>query len=178
MMHDSLKRASDLSRAGTLADMPRRQMIEATIGDASLSQMRFVSFKVNHFRSVASLFRWYRLLIYFALHILGDILLGRDARKRRAVWLRRAFERNGGSFVRLGIHLSMRIDFVPWAYCNELSCMTDRMKPFPIAEAVATVERTTRKPLSATFESFDPEPIISTSVACTYQAVLTTGKKV
>ena len=88
-MHDSLKTASDIARAGILADMPRRQLIEATIGDASLSQMRFVTFKVNHFRSIASLFRWYQVLIYFGLHILGDILLGRDARKRRAVWLRR-----------------------------------------------------------------------------------------
>lgn len=177
-MHDSLKTTSDTSQAGVLADMPRRQMIEATIGDASLSQMRFVTFKVNHFRSIASLFRWYQLLIYFGLHILGDILLGRDAPKRRAVWLRRAFERNGGSFVKLGIHLSMRIDFVPWAYCNELSCMTDRMKPFSIEQAVATVERSTGKPLAATFQSFDPEPIISTSVACTYQAILLSGEKV
>ncbi len=177
-MHDSLSTASDISRAGKLADMPRRQMIDATIGDASLSQMRFVTFKVNHFRSLMSLLRWYQLLVYFALHVLGDILTGRDNPRQRATWLRRAFERAGGAFIRLGIHLSMRIDFVPWAYCNELSCMTDRMKPYPIAEAVATVERTTRKPLSATFESFDPEPIISTSVACTYQAVLTSGKKV
>ncbi len=177
-MHDSLKTASDISRAGILADMPRRQLIEATIGDASLSQMRFVTFKVNHFRSIASLFRWYQVLIYFGIHILGDIMLGRDARKRRAVWLRRAFERNGGSFVKLGIHLSMRIDFVPWAFCNELSCMTDRMKPFPVAQAVATIERSTGKPLSATFQDFDPEPIISTSVACTYQAILQSGEKV
>jgi ubiquinone biosynthesis protein len=56
--------------------------------------------------------------------------------------------------------------------------MTDKWEPFPIAQAIETVERSTGKPLSATFQRFDPEPIISTSVACTYQAEMRDGKKV
>jgi len=127
---------------------------------------------------MASFFGWLQLLLYFFLNIAVDILRGKDSPDQRAARLRRAFERKGGSFVKLGIHLSMRLDFMPWAYCNELSCMTDRMPPFPVAQAVETVEQSTGKPLSALFSQFDPEPIISTSVACLYQAILLDGEKV
>ena len=98
--------------------------------------------------------------------------------RRRAVRLRRVFEREGGSFVKLGIHLSIRVDFLPWIFCNELSRMTDRMKPFPASQAISIIEGSTGKPLSATFSQFDPEPILSSSVANTYQAILRSGVEV
>lgn len=177
-MHDFLKTASNDQQTGILADLPRRPFIEASGEDASLSQMRFVSFKVHHLQALASFFRWLQLLLHFIFSVGFDILVRRDSPEQRAIRLRRAFERQGGSFVKLGIHLSMRLDFMPWAYCNELSCMTDRMEPFPVEQAVETVERSTGKTLSATFIRFDPDPIISTSVACTYQAILQDGEKV
>lgn len=176
-MLDSQKPVSENQRTGVLTELPRRRFIDVSVGDASLSQMRFVSFKVNYFRSVISLLRWYQLLLYFLLKIVVDIILGRDTPKRRALWLRRAFERQGGSFVKFGLHLSMRIDFVPWVYCNELSCMTDRMKPIPVAKAVEVIERSTGKPLSAIFQQFDPEPISASSINCIYQAVFRDGGK-
>src|SRR4030095_16599344 len=127
MVPDSLQSISEDERGGVLAGLPRRKFIEASVGDASLSQMRFVSFKPNRLRSITSLLRWYQLLLYFGLNTFLDILLGKDTPKRRASRLRRAFEREGGSFIKLGLQLSLRLDFVPWDYCNELSCMTDRM---------------------------------------------------
>ena len=175
-MHSSPVR--DDQHPGVLAELPRRQFLDVSAGDASLSQMRFIAFKVNHLRSVARLFSWFQLLFYFVFNIGIDILLRRDTAKRRALSLRRAFERNGGSFIKLGLHLSMRLDFMPWVYSNELSCMTDRREPFPVAQAIATIERSTGKPLAQTFAQFDPDPIISTSVACIYQAILHSGKKV
>ena len=161
-----------------MAELPRRRFLEVSNGDAPLSQMRFVAFQTHRVYSFRRLFTWLKLLLYFLLNTLKDILLGRDSTERRAVRLRRAFERQGGSFVKLGIHLSMRVDFMPWMFCNELSRMTDRMKPFPIAEAISIIERSTGKPLSATFAEFDPEPILSSSVANTYQAALQSGEKV
>ena len=56
--------------------------------------------------------------------------------------LRLALEQAGGSFVKLGQQLAMRIDLVPWAYCIELSKMLDRMPPFPAEQALAAIERT------------------------------------
>ncbi len=178
IMQDSAKAATNAQQAGVIADLPRRQFIEVSEGDISLSQMRFVSFKVNHFRAVASFLRWLQLILNFFLNIVVDFLLGRNSPEQRALRLRHAFEHEGGSFIKLGIHLSMRLDFMPWAYCNELSCMTDRMEPFPVAHAIETIQRSTGKALSATFIRFDPDPIISTSVACIYQAILYTGEKV
>ncbi|HKY55947.1 MAG TPA: AarF/ABC1/UbiB kinase family protein [Anaerolineales bacterium] len=163
---------------GVLAELPRRQFIEVSNEDASLSQMRFVSFKVNHWRAIASFLRWCQLLLNFYFNIILDTLSERDSPAQRALRLRNAFEREGGSFIKLGIHLSLRLDFMPWVYCNELSCMTDRMKPFPVAQAIEIVERSTCRSLSELFRRFDPDPIISTSVACIYQAFLHDGEKV
>jgi ubiquinone biosynthesis protein len=164
--------------SGVLAELPRRQLLEVSNEEATLSQMRFVGFQTHRVHSFRRLFTWLKLLLYFLLNTLKDILLGRDTTERRAVRLRRAFERQGGSFVKLGIHLSMRVDFMPWVFCNELSRMTDRMKPFPFTDAISIIERSTGKPLAATFAQFDPEPILSSSVANTYQAVLQSGDKV
>jgi len=177
-MHNVSDSVSEGQRSGILADLPRRRFLDVSLGDASLSQMRFISFKVNHFRSFAGLLKWFQLILYFISNIGIDIVLRRDTPKRRALCLRRAFERNGGSFVKLGLHLSMRLDFMQWTYSSELSCMTDKRDPFPVAQAIETVERSTGKPLAAVFQRFDPEPIISTSVACIYQAILQSGQKV
>jgi ubiquinone biosynthesis protein len=176
--HNSAEGANGRWSGGVLADLPRRQFIEVSHGDGSLSQMRFVSFKVNYLRALASFFRWCQLILNFYFNIFLDILSGRDSPAQRAFRLRNAFEREGGSFIKLGLHLSLRMDFMPWVYCNELSCMTDRMKPFPVAQAIEIVERSTGKALSETFRRFDPDPIISTSVACIYQAFLHDGEKV
>src|SRR5688572_25197288 len=170
-------RANGRKARGILADLPRRKFIEVSNEDASLSQMRFVSFKVNHLRAFASFLRWCQLILIFYFSIFLDVLSGKDSHSQRALRLRRAFEREGGSFIRLGLHLSMRLDFMPWVYCNELSCMTDRMEPFPVAQAIEIVERSTGKVLSNLFQRFDPDPIISTSVACIYQAILQDGEK-
>ena len=177
-MSDASNPVRDGQHAGILADLPRRRFLDVSAGDASLSQMRFISFKVNRFRTFQRLLSWLQILFYFLLNIIVDILLRRDSPKRRAARLRRAFEREGGSFVKLGLHLSMRLDFMPWVYSRELSTMTDRQAPFPVSQAIATIERSTGKPLSATFAQFDPDPIISTSVACIYQAFLLDGEKV
>jgi ubiquinone biosynthesis protein len=176
-MPDFSSRVTDGQRSGILAGLPRRRFLDVSVGDASLSKMRFISFKLNHLRSLMCLLSWMQLLFYFLVNISIDIFLRRDTPKKRALHLRRAFERNGGSFVKLGLHLSMRLDFMPWVYSSELSCMTDRREPFPVEQAIATIERSLGKPLSAIFMRFDPVPITSTSVACIYQAILHDGEK-
>ena len=164
--------------SGVIADLPRRTFLDVSTGDSALSQMRVVSFKTSRARSIRRIFTWFRLIINFYINTLIEKLLGRDSLERRAVRLRSIFERNGGSFIKLGLHLSMRVDFMPWVFSNELSSMSDRMEPFPVKETIAIIEKSTSKPLTAIFTRFDPEPILSTSVACFYQAFLRTGEKV
>ena len=150
---------------GVIVDLPRRQMIKVTNPDTELPQMRFVTFPVNDLLAFKRFLEALRLLWFFAANTLLDALLGRRSAARSAGHLRHAFERAGGSFIKLGIHLSMRVDLVPWTYSNELACMADRMEPFPVEQAIAIIERTTKKPLAASFQVFDPHPISSSSVA-------------
>ena len=163
---------------GKLAELPRRQFLEFPASEGSLSQMRFMSFEAKPRQILISFFRWLHLLFDYLFHSFIDFFLFRDSPERRATRLRQAFERKGGSFIKLGIHLSLRLDFLPWVYCNELSFMTDSMVPFSTNQAVEIIERSTNRPLASLFSQFDPDPIISTSVACTYQAVMLKGENV
>jgi predicted unusual protein kinase regulating ubiquinone biosynthesis (AarF/ABC1/UbiB family) len=129
-------------------------------------------------RSFIRLFAWMRVILTIGLGNFFDQLLRRDTIERRAVRFRRALERAGGTFVKLGQQLAMRVDLLPWAYCVELSKMLDRMTPFPTAEALQAVERTIKRPWQEVFAVFDPKPVGSASLACVFQATLKDGSKV
>src|SRR5688572_18329369 len=111
----------------------------------------------------------------------GDVIdkvLRHHTSARSAVRFRKVLERAGGTFVKLGQQLAMRVDLLPWAYCVELSKMLDRMAPFPVEEALQAVERTMKRPWQDVFSVFDPAPVGSASLACVYQALLKDGTKV
>jgi ubiquinone biosynthesis protein len=130
-------------------------------------------------QSLRRLFGWLRVAVVIRLGDFFDqIFIRRNLIERRAVRFRRTLERAGGTFVKLGQQMAMRIDLLPWAYCVELSKMLDRMVPFPIEEALAAVERTIQRPWQEVFDVFDPKPIGSASLACVYQATLKDGTKV
>ena len=105
-------------------------------------------------------------------------MLGRASVPRSAVRFRETLERTGGSFIKIGQQLSLRADLLPYAYCAELSKLLDRTNPIPTSQAIDVIERSLGLPLSAIFESFDPNPIGSASLACVYQARLKTGEHV
>lgn len=168
----------DPHRPGRLASLPRRQFVQAKVGDTAPPKMRFVSFRAGRWQVCRRLLVWLALLLHFAGGVLGDWLWGKDTPERRAVRLRSAFERAGGTFVKIGQHMAMRLDLIPWEYSVELSRMVDKVPPFPLEQAVAKIERVTQQPLADTFTQFDPEPVGSTAVACVYQARLHDGQKV
>ena len=111
-------------------------------------------------------------ILYFIVGILVDKLRRRDSQMRRAVRLRRTFERVGGTFVKIGQQMASRLDLLPLRYCEELANMLDHYPAIPTEQAIAILERTTGKRLDDIFSTFDPEPIGSASIACVYQAVL------
>lgn len=129
-------------------------------------------------RSLVRLFTWLRVLLTIWLGDFLDKVLRKDTMTRRAVRFREALERAGGTFVKVGQQLAMRVDLLPWAYCLELSKMLDRMAPFPVEQALQAVERTLKQPWQEVFDVFDPVPIGSASLACVYQAILKDGTKV
>ena len=164
-----------------LRPMPRREQAPAEfVADLGPPPLRRGGLREASLReTLARLYVWLSALTYFAGGTVWDTLRGRDTEERRAVRLRRTFENVGGTFVKIGQQMSIRLDLLPARYCHELAKMLDSVPPFPTEQAITAIERATGRPLSATFAQFDPEPIGSASIACVYQAVLReTGEKV
>jgi ubiquinone biosynthesis protein len=162
-----------------VSSMPRRRrVIDPPSANTMTPTLTSVTFTTSFWRALGRLFAWIYLFLYVLGGNLWDRLRGKDGIERRASRLRRGLEKVGGTFVKLGQQVAMRIDLAPWEYCVELSKMLDRMPPFSQEEAIAAVERTTGKPWHETFAVFDPEPIGSASIACVYQAVLKDGTRV
>src|SRR5262245_10167920 len=160
--------------------MPGRE-ISPAVDSAAVALPRArppVAFKAGIISPIGRLFVWLSILIQFYVGNLVDVLLRRESVERRAVRLRHAFEGGGPTFAKLGQQLSMRADMLPYAYCAELAKMLDQAKPIPTEQAIELLERNLGRPLEDAFEIFDPIPIGSASLACVYQARLTTGERV
>jgi predicted unusual protein kinase regulating ubiquinone biosynthesis (AarF/ABC1/UbiB family) len=162
-----------------LHPLPRReQVIDPAHGRISLPLIEPVRFKTSLWKSLRRLLTWLHLFTVVMLGNFADRLQRRDSLERRAARLRRALERAGGTFVKLGQQAAMRIDLLPWAYCVELSKMLDQMPPFPFEKALEAIERTIGRPWQEVFAVIDPVPVGSASIACVYQATLKDGSKV
>ncbi len=162
-----------------LHSIPRReQLISAAERRLWLPYLEPLIFKNSLWRTLGRLLTWLNVLITIWLGNFADRLLRRNTVERQAVRLRRALEGAGGTFVKLGQQVAMRIDLVPWAYCVELSKMLDRMPPFPVEQALKAIELTIKRPWQEVFAVFDPKPVGSASMACVYQAILKDGTKV
>lgn len=163
---------------GAMVSLPRRKMLTASIAATTPPMMQELSFKSSRLMAIGRLFVWLRLLLHFALATALDRLRRRDTPDRRAVRLRRTLERAGGTFVKIGQQMAMRVDFLPWVYSVELSELTDTMAPFPAEEAIAIFEKASGRSIGEVFSRFDPEPVSSMAVACIYQARLKDGRQV
>jgi ubiquinone biosynthesis protein len=111
----------------------------------------------------------------FRLQWLSRIItLGRrrNLEAPRGQRLRQALEHLGPIFVKFGQVLSTRRDLLPADIADELALLQDRVPPFPSAVAVATIERSFRRPLAQVFESFELEPVASASIAQVHFATL------
>lgn len=163
---------------GVLRSLPRRPRVSGDMRAFRAPMMVSTKFDAPVYKVLARSYLWvYASLRFFAGNI-ADWLRGQGTVERRAARLRRTLEDLGGTVVKLGQQMSMRLDLITLPYCEELGKMLDRMPAFPTAEAVEAIERVTGKSLGETFSAFDPVPVGSASIACVYQAVLTTGEKV
>ena len=98
--------------------------------------------------------------------------VGRDLRAPRGQRLRQALEHLGPIFVKFGQVLSTRRDLLPPDVADELALLQDRVPPFPTDVAIATIERSFRRPLDSLFASFEREPVASASIAQVHFATL------
>jgi predicted unusual protein kinase regulating ubiquinone biosynthesis (AarF/ABC1/UbiB family) len=99
----------------------------------------------------------------------------RERQHHRAEKLRLALEELGPTYIKLGQLLSTRPDLLPLAYTEELSLLQDQVAPLPFEEVKPFLEQELGCPLDRAFESFDPVPVASASIAQVYRAQLAPG---
>jgi predicted unusual protein kinase regulating ubiquinone biosynthesis (AarF/ABC1/UbiB family) len=122
---------------------------------------------------------WLSILLAWGFGNLWNMLRRSNTQIKRAVRLRHLIEQRGGTLVRVGRQMAVRTDILPLRYCEQLAMMHDQMTPFPLSEAISVIEQSTGVAFPELFATFDPTPISTSSINCTYQAILrATGEKV
>lgn len=92
--------------------------------------------------------------------------------------LRKACERLGPSFIKIGQMIAQRPDVFPDEYVDELENLEEHVEPIE-AEAVRDViEDSLEAPIDDLFEEFDDEPLATASIAQVHRATLETGDEV
>ena len=92
--------------------------------------------------------------------------------------LRRAAERLGPSYIKLGQIISAGEGVFPEALVAEFKRCRDQVPPEPFAAVRRVVEEDLRRPLEEVFSSFDREPVAAASIAQVHAATLCTGEAV
>lgn len=105
---------------------------------------------------------WARCLQFFS----------RQDTRNRGERIRLALEALGPIFIKFGQVLSTRRDLLAPDIALELAKLQDQVPPFPSKLAMAQIERALEKPIADVFESFDPEPVASASIAQVHFAQL------
>jgi ubiquinone biosynthesis protein len=167
------------AEAGVLRTMPRRKVARIEPGPPpEIPQPKAEKFEARTWATVLRCLMWINIYFVVVIGILMAKIRRQDTVESRAIRLLAIVRRLGGTAVKIGQQLSMRVDMLPYEYCREFSKLLDNVKPFPTKMAIELIEQATKKPLKETFLIFDPKPIGSASIACVYQAVLLDGRKV
>ena len=92
--------------------------------------------------------------------------------------LRLILEDLGPTFVKLGQIMSMRPDFLPQEYCDELMKLQTEANPLPFAVIEKVIEQEYQRRWTRIFRSIDEEALGSASIAQVHRAVLLDGERV
>jgi len=115
----------------------------------------------------------------FARYGLRDVLHRTpDDAAGRARAFRGALEELGPTFAKLGQILSTRPDLLPAAVVAELADLQDHVAPLTEAEVVAVMETELKVPWEDVFESIEPDPLASGTIAQVHRATLVGGERV
>jgi ubiquinone biosynthesis protein len=103
---------------------------------------------------------------------------GPDEARTRPVRIRRALERLGPAFIKLGQILSTRRDLVPPELADELAKLQDDVPTLPWPEMRERLEAELGAPLEDLYATFDEVPVASASIGQVYRATLRDGTPV
>jgi len=87
--------------------------------------------------------------------------------------LANALARLGPSYIKLGQFLATRPDLVGMEIAHDLETLQDRLPPFPMEIAEATVQRALGRPVPALYAEFGP-PVAAASIAQVHKAFVDT----
>jgi ubiquinone biosynthesis protein len=92
--------------------------------------------------------------------------------------LRKAFERLGPTYIKLGQILSSGEGVFPPELVEEFKLLRDRVPAEPFSTVREVVEAELGRPLEAVFEHFETQPVAAASIAQVHAARLRTGEEV
>jgi ubiquinone biosynthesis protein len=84
--------------------------------------------------------------------------------------VRRALERLGITYLKLGQYMAMRLDLLPVEVCRELSRLYEAVSPLEFQEVKQVIETELQGPLEHFFPVFNQEPVAAASVAQVHEA--------
>lgn len=126
-------------------------------------------------RTLQQLGVWIFGALLLLIRIGGDVIRRRDSIPARGRHLRRLIEEAGGTWIKLGQQMAIRVDLLPYPVAQELEKMLDAAPPIPFAQVRRIVEHSLQRPISEVFSELSEEPVGSGSVACVYRGVLHGG---
>ncbi len=103
---------------------------------------------------------------------------GETSRAALSLRLRRAFERLGPSYIKLGQIVSSGQGLFPSELVQEFQQLRDRVPPEPFDVVRRVVEEDLGRPLDDVFAHFDRSPLASASIAQVHAARLATGEDI
>lgn len=102
----------------------------------------------------------------FLSQLLFDIQRGEEKtmRRERAKQLNEIIASLGPAIIKGGQALASRPDVLPAEYLEELQKLQDRIPPFPMEQAIQSIEEELQRPFSEVFELVEPEPVAAASI--------------
>jgi len=88
------------------------------------------------------------------------------------VILRKLFERLGATYIKLGQFIASSPTLFPKEYVTEFQKCLDKTDPVPFPVIERIIKNELKEPLPSVFQSIDPTPLASASVAQVHSAVL------
>lgn len=149
----------------------KRNPIRKTLQNAARLRTIVSVFAKHGFHNIAERIKLGRFLV--------ERLSGTDIDRYSAPQrVRMAFEELGPTFVKLGQVLATRPDLVPDDYVEEFSHLHDRVQPLPFETVKEILKAEYGQRRDEIFESIDPSPLGSASIAQVHKARLKNGADV
>lgn len=123
--------------------------------------------------------RFREIISVFASYGFGYLVDSKRKRHENAPRdLRKAFEKLGSTFIKIGQILSTRPDILPEEYINELSKLQDSTNEENFESIKQEFYKEFNEDIESVFKYVDPKPIACASIAQAYLAVLHDGRRV